>query len=68
MVHWSGAVDLWITLNSDGSVLWPSIRVTAKGVIRNHVGQILQTYSLNLGQCSITRVELRGAVEDMHIA
>ncbi|CAN0878912.1 Putative ribonuclease H protein At1g65750 [Linum grandiflorum] len=39
-----------------------------RGVIRNQAGRILQTYGLNLGQCSITRAELRGAVEGMRIA
>ncbi|CAN0918747.1 Putative ribonuclease H protein At1g65750 [Linum grandiflorum] len=49
-------------------MLRPSGRATAGGVLRDFAGRILQTYTLNLGKCSITRAELRGAVEDMCIA
>ncbi|CAN1168442.1 Putative ribonuclease H protein At1g65750 [Linum perenne] len=57
-----------MVINSDGSVLQPSGLAAAGGLIRNEVGHCTAAYSLNLGKCSITRAELRGALYGMHKA
>ncbi|CAN1761920.1 Putative ribonuclease H protein At1g65750 [Linum perenne] len=55
-------------INSDGSVLQPSGLAAVGGLIRNEVGHCTAAYSLNLGKCSITRAELRGALFGLHKA
>ncbi|CAN1331264.1 Putative ribonuclease H protein At1g65750 [Linum perenne] len=57
-----------MTLNSDGSVDRARGKVTAGGLIRNAEGRCLLAYTMNLGTCSITRAEIRGAIEGLHRA
>ncbi|CAI0427097.1 unnamed protein product [Linum tenue] len=38
------------------------------GLLRNHTGKCLGAYVCNLGHCSITAAELRGALEGLKIA
>ncbi|CAN1743220.1 Putative ribonuclease H protein At1g65750 [Linum perenne] len=57
-----------VVLNSDGSVLHPSSKAAAGGLIRDELGRCLMAFSYNLGRCSITRAELRGAVHGLSIA
>ncbi|CAN1783047.1 Putative ribonuclease H protein At1g65750, partial [Linum perenne] len=52
-----------VTLNSDGSVLVNGGKAAAGGLIRDGYGQCLQAFAMNLGSCTITRAELRGALE-----
>ncbi|CAN1778990.1 Putative ribonuclease H protein At1g65750, partial [Linum perenne] len=58
----------WTTLNSDGSVIQDRSSAAAGIVLRSHSGRINYAAATNLGNCSITRAELRGAVEGMAIA
>ncbi|CAN1785849.1 Putative ribonuclease H protein At1g65750, partial [Linum perenne] len=55
----------WVSLNSDGSVLSESEQVAAGGLIRDYQGRCLAAFTMNLGKCSITRAELRGAVSGL---
>ncbi|CAN1188278.1 Putative ribonuclease H protein At1g65750, partial [Linum perenne] len=58
----------WVTLNSDGSVLSETGQAAAEGLIRDHQGRYLVAFTMNLGKCSITRAELRGAVSGLQLA
>ncbi|CAI0420751.1 unnamed protein product [Linum tenue] len=53
---------------SDGSVIPESGHAAAGGLIRYHTGCCLAAFASNLGICSITRAELRGAVEGLQLA
>ncbi|CAN1249087.1 Putative ribonuclease H protein At1g65750 [Linum perenne] len=64
-ISWEPAPPEWVTLNSDGSVLSESGQAAAGGLIRNSQGRCLAAFSMNLGKCSITRAELRGAVSGL---
>ncbi|CAI0385416.1 unnamed protein product [Linum tenue] len=39
----------------------------AGGLIRDHIGRCLSAFTLNLGACTITQAELRGAVEGLQV-
>ncbi|CAN1787382.1 Putative ribonuclease H protein At1g65750 [Linum perenne] len=58
----------WVVLNTDGSVSAQSGRAAAGGLIRNEVGFCLSAFAINLGKCSITRAELRGAITGLEHA
>ncbi|CAN1188305.1 Putative ribonuclease H protein At1g65750 [Linum perenne] len=60
-IAWQAGRPGWITLNLDGSVV--QRRAAAGGIVRDNEGRGLLAYSMNLGICSITRAELRGALE-----
>ncbi|CAN1169619.1 Putative ribonuclease H protein At1g65750 [Linum perenne] len=60
-IAWQAGGPGWVTLNSDGSVVQG--RAAAGGILRDNEGRGLLAYSTNLGICSITRAELRGALE-----
>ncbi|CAN1773739.1 Putative ribonuclease H protein At1g65750 [Linum perenne] len=65
---WEPAPPEWVTLNSDGSVISKSGQAAAGGLIRDHQGRCLAAFTMNLGKCSITRAELRGAVSGLKLA
>ncbi|CAN1730826.1 Putative ribonuclease H protein At1g65750 [Linum perenne] len=67
-IAWRPAADGWTTLNSDGSVLQNPASAAAGVALRDNVGRIQYAAAINLGTCSITRAEMRGAVEGMLIA
>ncbi|CAI0458485.1 unnamed protein product [Linum tenue] len=67
-ISWKPPPPEWVTLNTDGSVVQESGRAAAGGLIRDHLGCCLAAFALNLGVCSITRAELRGAVEGLQLA
>ncbi|CAN1233376.1 Putative ribonuclease H protein At1g65750, partial [Linum perenne] len=43
-------------------------QAAAGGLIRDHQGRCLAAFAMNLGKCSITRAELRGAVSGLQLA
>ncbi|CAN1147373.1 Putative ribonuclease H protein At1g65750 [Linum perenne] len=67
-IAWKPGPEDWITLNTDGAVNQTSRRATAGGLLRNEVGHCLMAFSANLGNCSITRAEMRGAIIGLKIA
>ncbi|CAN1839814.1 Putative ribonuclease H protein At1g65750 [Linum perenne] len=62
-VNWQAGQEGWVTVNSDGSVLGTRGRAAAGGILRQANGQGIRAYAMNLGVCSITRAEIRGALE-----
>ncbi|CAI0558302.1 unnamed protein product [Linum tenue] len=67
-ISWKPPPPEWVTLNTDGSVIQESGRASAGGLIRDHRGCCLAAFAMNLGVCSITRAELRGAMEGLQLA
>ncbi|CAL1403678.1 unnamed protein product [Linum trigynum] len=65
LISWKPPPAEWVTLNTDGFVLPNSGHATAGGLIRDHLGRYFAAFAMNLGVCSITRAELRGAVEGL---
>ncbi|CAN1184226.1 Putative ribonuclease H protein At1g65750 [Linum perenne] len=58
----------WITVNTDGAVNPQSRKAAAGGLIRHEFGHCLKAFTLNLGACSITRAEMRGAIAGLYFA
>ncbi|CAI0449362.1 unnamed protein product [Linum tenue] len=67
-ISWKPPPLEWVTLNSDSPVIPESDHATAGGLIRDHTGCCLAAFASNLEICSITRAELRGAVEGLQLA
>ncbi|CAN1748538.1 Putative ribonuclease H protein At1g65750 [Linum perenne] len=67
-VSWKMGPPEWYTLNSDGSVQGARGKAAAGGLIRDSEGRCLDAYTVNLGICSITRAEIRGAIEGIRRA
>ncbi|CAN1819553.1 Putative ribonuclease H protein At1g65750 [Linum perenne] len=65
---WNQGPEGWVTLNSDGSADLSKKQATAGGLVRDWQGRCLFTYTMNLGNCSITRAEFRGALEGLERA
>ncbi|CAN1777551.1 Putative ribonuclease H protein At1g65750 [Linum perenne] len=61
-IAWEPGPPEWVVLNTDRSVLPQSESAAAGGLIRNEVGFCSSAFAVNLGKCSITRAELRGAI------
>ncbi|CAN0918917.1 hypothetical protein LINGRAHAP2_LOCUS31154, partial [Linum grandiflorum] len=61
-IGWCAEDHPWVTLNTDGSVINPGNKAATGGVLRNSDRNVLRAFTSNLGVCSITRAELRGAV------
>ncbi|CAI0472952.1 unnamed protein product [Linum tenue] len=68
LISWKPPPPEWVTLNSDGSVHQDSGSAAAGGLIRDHLGRCIAAFACNLGICSITRAELRGAAEGLQLA
>ncbi|CAN1186558.1 Putative ribonuclease H protein At1g65750 [Linum perenne] len=64
-VAWDPGPADWITINSDGSFDASSGRATAGGLARNSNGRCMFAFTTNLGNCFITRAEMRGAIEGL---
>ncbi|CAN1141722.1 hypothetical protein LINPERHAP2_LOCUS12661 [Linum perenne] len=64
-IKWALGPTNWLTLNVDGSVDRRNRKATAGGLIRDHEGRCLLAFTMNLGGCSITRAEMRGAIEGL---
>ncbi|CAN1132929.1 Putative ribonuclease H protein At1g65750 [Linum perenne] len=57
-ISWERAPPVWVTLNSDGSVISESGQAATGGLIRDHQGRCLAAFAMNLGKCSITRAQV----------
>ncbi|CAN1824284.1 Putative ribonuclease H protein At1g65750 [Linum perenne] len=62
-IAWDPGPPGWLNLNTDGSFNRNRQGATAGGLLRDEHGRCLMAFTMNLGLCSITRAELRGAVE-----
>ncbi|CAI0546870.1 unnamed protein product [Linum tenue] len=67
-IAWKPSREGWIQVQSDGSVLQPSGSAAAGGLLRDHLGRCMGAFTCNLGKCSITRAELKGAAEGLELA
>ncbi|CAI0421841.1 unnamed protein product [Linum tenue] len=67
-IAWKPPREGWIQVQSDGSVLQPSGSAAAGGLLRDHIGRCMGAFTCNLGKCSITRAELKGAAEGLELA
>ncbi|CAN1191879.1 Putative ribonuclease H protein At1g65750 [Linum perenne] len=65
---WEPGPSNWMTLNSDGSVIQPSGKAAAGGLIRNEAGHCVAAYTMNIGICSVIRAELRGVIYGLNKA
>ncbi|CAN0912825.1 Putative ribonuclease H protein At1g65750 [Linum grandiflorum] len=68
LVGCEAAPGVCITINTDGSVIQPSGVAAAGGLIRDSQGHCLVAFAANLGICSITRAERRGATFGLKLA
>ncbi|CAN1168555.1 hypothetical protein LINPERHAP2_LOCUS27880 [Linum perenne] len=64
-ISWEPAPPEWFTLNSDGSVLLETWQAAVGGLLRDHFGRCLAAFTVKLGNCFITRAELKGVVSGM---
>ncbi|CAN1166153.1 Putative ribonuclease H protein At1g65750 [Linum perenne] len=67
-VAWQAGQPGWVTVNSDGSVLGTRGHAAAGGLLRDGAGNCIHAFAFNLGVCSITRAEIRGALEGIRRA
>ncbi|CAI0447820.1 unnamed protein product [Linum tenue] len=58
----------WVQIQTNGSVLSLSGSAAAGGLIRDCLGRCLVAFAGNLGTCSITAAELKGAVVGLQMA
>ncbi|CAN1311977.1 Putative ribonuclease H protein At1g65750 [Linum perenne] len=67
-VAWDPGEAGWVSLYTDGSADRRKRKDAAGGLLRDFDGRCIMAYSMNLGNCSITRAEMRGAVEGLRRA
>ncbi|CAL1399428.1 unnamed protein product [Linum trigynum] len=67
-IAWKPPHHEWIQIQSDGSVHHDSGKAAAGGLFRDHLGRCHRAFVCNLGSCSITHAELKGAMEGLKIA
>ncbi|CAI0476266.1 unnamed protein product, partial [Linum tenue] len=63
-----GSLERCAKVQTNGSVLTSSGQTAARGLIRDHLGRCHAAITCNIGSCSITSVELKGAVEGLSLA
>ncbi|CAN1122257.1 Putative ribonuclease H protein At1g65750 [Linum perenne] len=61
-IAWDPGPPRWSTINTDGAVEQSSDKAASGGLIRNEHRYCIAAFSMNIGKCSITRAELRGAI------
>ncbi|CAN1201045.1 Putative ribonuclease H protein At1g65750 [Linum perenne] len=67
-IAWEPGPNDWWVLNTDGSSNTNLGKSTAGGLLRDASGLCLFAFTMNLGFCSITRAELRGAIRGLQLA
>ncbi|CAN1229118.1 Putative ribonuclease H protein At1g65750 [Linum perenne] len=55
-------------LNTDGSRISQSGATAIGGIIRDSMGNLVRAFCANIGNCSITRAELRAIIEGLKLA
>ncbi|CAN1193141.1 Putative ribonuclease H protein At1g65750 [Linum perenne] len=66
-ISWDPGPEDWLTMNTDGSVNPQTRKATTGGLLRDWVGWCHFAFTMNLGDCSITRAELHGAIRGLEI-
>ncbi|CAN1291551.1 Putative ribonuclease H protein At1g65750 [Linum perenne] len=64
-VVWDPGPAGWMTLDSDASADRRRGKATIGGLLQDCNGRCIFAYSMNLGACSITRTEMRGAIKGL---
>ncbi|CAL1407399.1 unnamed protein product [Linum trigynum] len=67
-IGWNPPPQGWVQIQTDGFVLSPSGKAAAGGLIRDCLGRCSAAFANNLGNCSITAAELKGAVAGLQMA
>ncbi|CAN1810904.1 Putative ribonuclease H protein At1g65750 [Linum perenne] len=67
-IAWDPGPEDAITVNTDGSFNPSRNKATAGGIIRRSDGRGLVAFTMNLGCCTITRAEIRGAISGLEHA
>ncbi|CAN1779965.1 Putative ribonuclease H protein At1g65750 [Linum perenne] len=67
-IAWEPGPNGWWVLNTDGSVNSIGGKATAGKLLRDSAGRCLFAFTMNLGSCSITRAEIRGAIRGLQLA
>ncbi|CAN1193376.1 Putative ribonuclease H protein At1g65750 [Linum perenne] len=67
-IAWNPGESGWWTINSDGAACLSSGSASAGGLIRDEFGHCVAAFTMNIGRCSITRAELRGAIKGLQVA
>ncbi|CAN1130622.1 Putative ribonuclease H protein At1g65750, partial [Linum perenne] len=68
LIAWRPGEEGWFTLNTDGSRISHFGATTIGGIIRDSAGNLVWAFCANVGNCSITRAELRAIVEGLKLA
>ncbi|CAN1167978.1 hypothetical protein LINPERPRIM_LOCUS18967 [Linum perenne] len=64
-VEWDPGPSDGVTINTDGSFMPSLNKASAGGIIRSADGRGLVAFTMNLGQCTITRAEMRGVIAEL---
>ncbi|CAN1148505.1 Putative ribonuclease H protein At1g65750, partial [Linum perenne] len=67
-IAWDPGPTDAVTINTDGSFNPASKKAAAGGIIRRQDGRGLVAFAMNLGCCTITRAEIRGAISGLELA
>ncbi|CAN1815055.1 Putative ribonuclease H protein At1g65750 [Linum perenne] len=68
MIAWRPGDEGWTTLNTDGSRHNHLGSTAIGGLIKDDRGNFAQAFSANVGNCSITRAEMKAVVEGLKLA
>ncbi|CAN1131281.1 Putative ribonuclease H protein At1g65750 [Linum perenne] len=68
LVAWRPGDEGWSTLNTDGSRHHNNHSTAIGGVLRDSDGRFARAFCANVGDCSITRAELKAIIEGMRMA
>ncbi|CAN1141562.1 Putative ribonuclease H protein At1g65750 [Linum perenne] len=68
LIAWRPGEEGWFTLNTDCSRISQSGTTAIGGIIRDSAGNLVRAFCANVGNCSITRAELRAIVEGLKLA
>ncbi|CAN1800035.1 Putative ribonuclease H protein At1g65750 [Linum perenne] len=68
LVAWRPGDEGWSTLNTDGSRYHSNRSTAIGGVLRDSDGRFARAFCANIGDCSITKGELRAIIEGMKMA
>ncbi|CAN1177217.1 Putative ribonuclease H protein At1g65750, partial [Linum perenne] len=67
LIAWRPEDEGWSTLNTDGSRLTHNVLTAIGGLTRDDQGKFIRAFYANIGNFSITRVELRAIVEGLKV-
>ncbi|CAN1753200.1 Putative ribonuclease H protein At1g65750 [Linum perenne] len=68
LIAWRPGDEGWFTFNTVGSRISHSGATAIRGIIRDSMGNLVRAFCANVGNCSITRAELRAIVEGLKLA